>query len=93
MRKEVKVMADRKKLIEKIAKKGNLPKPGAGIYLSILMEVIRLILARSGELKLPGFGTLKASGKLRRQSNLLLSIPWFPVSLQQEAVECNRQSG
>ena len=54
-------MANRKELIEKVAKRSNLPKRSVGIYLSILLEVIQLILARSGELKLPGFGTLKAS--------------------------------
>ena len=54
-------MANRQELIEKVAKRSGLPKRGVGIYLSILLEVIQLILARSGELKLAGFGTLKAS--------------------------------
>jgi DNA-binding protein HU-beta len=55
------MMANRQELIEKVAKKSGLPKRGVGIYLSILLEVVQLILARSGELKLAGFGTLKAS--------------------------------
>lgn len=54
-------MADRKELIEKIARKTSLPKRSVAVYLSIVLEVMQLILARSGELKLPGFGSLKAT--------------------------------
>jgi len=53
-------MSSRQELIEKFAKKANVPKRNAGVYLGIFLEVIQLILARSGELKLPGFGAFKA---------------------------------
>ncbi|RJR46216.1 MAG: DNA-binding protein [Desulfobacteraceae bacterium] len=53
-------MSSRQELIEKFAKKANLPKRNAGAYLGIILEVIQLILAKSGELKLPGFGAFKA---------------------------------
>ena len=53
-------MSSRQELIEKFAKKASVPKSNAGVYLQILLEVIQLILARTGEVKLPGFGTFKA---------------------------------
>ena len=60
-------MSSREELIEKFAKEGNLPKRNAAVYLGILLEVIQLILARTGELKLPGFGTIKAKDVPERQ--------------------------
>ena len=53
-------MSSRKELIEKFAKKADVPKGNAGLYLQLFLEVIQLILARTGEVKLPGFGTFKA---------------------------------
>jgi len=60
-------MSSREELIEKFAKEGNLPKRNAAVYLGILLEVIQLILARTGELKLPGFGTIKAKSVPERE--------------------------
>jgi DNA-binding protein HU-beta len=53
-------MSNREELIEKFAKQAAVTKGNAGTYLGMLLGVIELILARSGELKLPGFGTFKA---------------------------------
>ncbi|MBW1976009.1 MAG: hypothetical protein JRI45_10655 [Deltaproteobacteria bacterium] len=41
-------MSNRKELINKFAKKANVPKRNAAMYLGILLEVIQLILARTG---------------------------------------------
>lgn len=60
-------MSSRQELINKFAKKSNLPKRNAGMYLGILLEVIQLILARTGEVKLPGFGTFKAKAVPERK--------------------------
>ena len=60
-------MSSRQELIEKFSKKANVPKRNAGVYLGILLEVIQLILARTGEVKLPGFGTFKAKDVPERE--------------------------
>ena len=60
-------MSNREELIEKFSKKADIPKRNAGMYLAILLEVIQLILARTGELKLPGFGTFKAKDVPERE--------------------------
>ena len=60
-------MSSRQELIDKFAKKANLPKRNAGMYLGILLEVIQLILARTGEVKLPGFGTFKTKAVPQRK--------------------------
>jgi len=60
-------MSNRKELINKFAKKANVPKRNAAMYLGILLEVIQLILARTGEVKLPGFGTFKAKAVPERK--------------------------
>ena len=60
-------MSSRQELIEKFSKKANIPKRDAGAFLGILLEVIQLILARTGEVKLPGFGTFKAKDVPERE--------------------------
>jgi DNA-binding protein HU-beta len=53
-------MSSREELITKFSKKANVPKRSAAECLSILLEIIQQILTRTGEVKLPGFGTFKA---------------------------------
>jgi DNA-binding protein HU-beta len=60
-------MSDRQELIEKFAKKANVSKRDTGEFLAIFLEVIQLILARTGEVKLPGFGTFKAKNFPERE--------------------------
>lgn len=60
-------MSQRQELIQKFARKANLSKRNASVYLGILLDVIQLILARRGELKLPGFGTFKAKATHERK--------------------------
>jgi len=60
-------MSNRKEIVNKLAKKANIPKRNAAMYLGILLEVIQLILARTGEVKLPGFGTFRAKAVPERR--------------------------
>ena len=60
-------MSDRQEVIEKFAKKANEPKRNAGEYLGILLQVIQLILARKGQVKIPGFGTFNAKAVPERK--------------------------
>lgn len=49
-------MSNRKELINKFARKANVSRRNAATY---LLEVIQLVLARTGEVKLPSFGTFR----------------------------------
>ena len=60
-------MSNRKEIVNKLAKKANIPKRNAAMYLGILLEVIQLILARTGEVKLPGFGSFRAKALPERK--------------------------
>ena len=60
-------MSNRKEIVNKLAKKANIPKRNAAMYLGILLEVIQLILARTGEVKLPGFGSFRAKAVPERK--------------------------
>jgi len=60
-------MSNRKEIMNKFAKKANIPKRNAAMYLGILLEVIQLILARTGEVKLPGFGSFRAKAVPERK--------------------------
>lgn len=53
-------MSERKEIIAKFSRKAGVSKVNAGVYLAMLLEIIQAILARTGEVKLPGFGTFKA---------------------------------
>lgn len=54
-------MTDREEVITRFAKKAKLTKVDAGIYLSILLQVIQAILANKRALKLAGFGSFKVN--------------------------------
>ena len=60
-------MSHRQELVAKFAKKANVSRRNAGVYLNILLDVIQLMLARKGELKLPGFGTFRAKAVPERK--------------------------
>jgi len=60
-------MSNRKEIINKVARKANVSKRSAAMYLGILLEVIQLILARTGEVKLPGSGSFKAKAVPERK--------------------------
>jgi len=60
-------MSNREELIKKFSEKADMPKRNAGTYLTILLEIIQLILTRTGELKLPGFGNFKAKDVPERE--------------------------
>ena len=49
-------MSSRKEIVARLARKGNVSKRDAASYLAIILEAIELILARTGKVKLPGFG-------------------------------------
>jgi len=60
-------MSNRKEIINKVARKANVSKRSAAMYLEIVLEVIQLILARTGEVKLPGFGSFRAKALPERK--------------------------
>lgn len=60
-------MSSREELITKFSTKANIPKRSAGEYLGILLEILQMILIRTGEVKLPGFGTFKAKAVPERE--------------------------
>jgi DNA-binding protein HU-beta len=60
-------MSDREELIDKFSKEANIPKSSAAEFLSILLQIIQQVLIRTGEVKLPGFGTFKAKAVPERE--------------------------
>ena len=60
-------MSSRQELVEKFAKGANIPERSAGVYLAIILEVIQAVLARTGEVKIPGFGAFKTRAVPERE--------------------------